>query len=137
MSTSLRRLAVLLLAAGCSGDATAPDTDATAPENRAPAVSGEIPEQYAVVGGVTWTVAGSFTDPDGDSLTFAAASPDTSVVRIVGSSGAGIELAAVGSGAAQVTMTATDPGGLSASTVFRVYHTSSPPRDGARRPTRY
>ena len=121
MSTSLRRLAVLLLAAGCSGDATAPDTgDATAPENRAPAVSGEIPEQYAVVGGLTWTVAGSFTDPDGDSLTFAAASPDTSVVQIVGSSGAGIELAAVGSGAAEVTMTATDPGGLSASTVFRV-----------------
>ena len=81
-----------------------------------------ILDQNAIAGAGSWTAAlvDYFTDPDGDSLTVVAASGDTSVVRVVGNSGSGIELDAVAEGTAVVTMTATDPGGLAAEAAFRV-----------------
>ncbi len=66
--------------------------------------------------GDTAAVDGSeyFTDPDGETLTFAASTSDAAV------SGSVVRVAAVGAGTAIVTVTATDPGGLSAQTPFGV-----------------
>ncbi|MDE0233028.1 MAG: hypothetical protein OXN93_12175 [bacterium] len=124
----------LRLAGGATGGAGTVTVTATDPSglsasasvavtvNRAPEAAGEaVPLQHAVAGGGTWTVAGDFSDPDGDTLTYTASSSDTAVVRVATSFGDGIELEAMGPGEAEVTMTATDPAGLAAATSFSVF----------------
>ena len=64
-------------------------------------------------------VGGAFRDPDGDVLTYGAVSSAPSVAS-VSVSGARLTVTAVGEGAAVVTVTATDPGGLSAAQTFTV-----------------
>ena len=132
MSKRWRTLAVLVLAAGCSGDATAPDpppVEAQSPANRAPVLSGEIPGQRLPGPGeaVSVSVSSYFADADGDPLTFAAFSSDTVVVRAA-AVGDTVRLEAVAPGEAEVTITATDPDGLEATAVFRVIVTPPDPR---------
>lgn len=89
--------------------------------NRRP-VASEIPGQ-SLVGDtepLALDVAGYFADPDGDALTFAAASSDTAVVAI---STAGTVLTLTGGatgGEARVTVTVRDPDGLEAVASFPV-----------------
>ena len=90
--------------------------------NRAPVVSGTPADQRLPGPGrtVEVDVAGVFSDPDGDALTFEAESGDTSVVAVA-VSGFVVTLTGGGTGgAAQATVTATDPDGLAASTSFGV-----------------
>ncbi len=118
-----QKLAALVLAAACSGDATAPDPATVEPEppappaNRAPqATADSIPAQRLPGPGeaVAVAVGTYFTDPDGDALTFAAASADTAVVSAT-MAGDTVRLTGGGTGgAATVTVTASDPAGLSA-----------------------
>ena len=138
-----RKLAALLLAAACSGDATAPDPASIDPEpqppappaNRAPVAAGEIPAQSLVDEEILTfvDVLGTFTDPDGDSLQFNAESSDTSVV-LAGCCAAWnggpwmVWLQSVGRGGATVTVTARDPDGLEARTAFAVDVTENPDR---------
>ena len=68
---------------------------------------------------VTLDMSLYFTDPDGDQLAYTAASSDSAVVRLSVSDGA-VEVGAVSVGAATATITATDPGDLSASQSFTV-----------------
>lgn len=96
---------------------------ATEPEpipNRAPVPSGSIPGQTVAVG-VTATVdvAGYFTDPDGDALTYTATSSNPQTAA-VGVSGSVVTVTASERGEVTVTVTATDPGGLSAQGAFTV-----------------
>ena len=63
--------------------------------------------------------AGAFEDPDGDPLSYAAVSSSPEVVD-ARTMGASVSLTAVGIGTATVRVTATDPGGLSASQSFAV-----------------
>ena len=60
-----------------------------------------------------------FADPDGDALTYTVSS---SALRVVTASAAGarVMLTAVGEGTATIRVTATDPGGLSATQSFTV-----------------
>ena len=85
------------------------------PGNRAPQPSGAIPGQTLTAGGDVRSVnvARYFSDPDGDALTYSARSNRTSVVRpsVARST---VTLAPVRAGTAMVTVTARDPGGLSA-----------------------
>ena len=82
--------------------------------NQAPVAVGQIPPLEMEVGDtVTAPMDGFFSDPDGDTLTYAAESSDTDVVTVA-MTGAFITVTAVGEGGAVVTITATDPGGLSA-----------------------
>ena len=60
-----------------------------------------------------------FSDPDGDELTYTAASSDDAVAT-VSVSGAEVNVTGVAAGSATVTVTATDPGGLSADQMFDV-----------------
>ena len=64
-------------------------------------------------------LAGYFTDPDGDVLTYGAASSDVTIASVA-VSGSVLTIAGVASGAAAVTATATDGGGLSAQQSFAV-----------------
>jgi hypothetical protein len=91
--------------------------------NRAPEARGGINDVTRTVG---WS--GSldlededtlFVDPDGDELTYSAESSDPSVAG-VSITGSVLRTSANAVGTAVVTVTATDPGGLSASVTFDV-----------------
>lgn len=82
--------------------------------NRAPIVRGSIPSFNAAVGDTgSLDVSQFFHEPDGQSLAYEAFSPDPSVVN-ASMDGSVVTLQATGAGTAVVVITATDPGGLSA-----------------------
>ena len=86
--------------------------------NRQPELTDTIPHQSLAPGDtLTLDVSNTFTDPDGDTLTFTVMSDDTTVAT-VSIDGAMVMIVATGEGAAFITVTATDPGGLSASQTF-------------------
>ena len=111
-------VATALLAAACGGDG---GTEPEPPRpNRAPVAAGSIPAQTVAVGeSVSVSVASAFSDPDGDALTYAAAS-SASGVATVAVSGASVSVTGVSIGAATITVTARDAGGLSAQQTFEV-----------------
>lgn len=115
--------ALAALAGACGDGATEP---APTP-NRAPTPSGSIPPQTVAVGETgTVNVAGYFTDPDGDALTYAAASSQVEIATVA-VSGSVVTMTAIGQGVATVTVTATDGGGLSAQQSFTVTVPNRPP----------
>ena len=86
--------------------------------NRAPELTDTIPHQTLAPGDtLTLDVSNTFTDPDGDTLTFTVMSDDTTVAT-VSVDGAMVTIVAVDVGSAFITVTATDPGELSASQAF-------------------
>ncbi|WP_419862126.1 Ig-like domain-containing protein [Candidatus Palauibacter sp.] len=116
------------LAAACGGGDTVdpgpmpppPPPPPPPPANRAPVAGTAIPDQMVVEGQtVAVDISASFSDPDGDTLTYVATTSNAGVVS-VGLSGRTLTLTAVADGAAAVTVRASDPGGLSASQSFAV-----------------
>ena len=90
------------------------------PMNRSPAPTGTLPNRtLAPDDTVDVDVSGAFVDPDGDALSFTASSsaPQVVTARVTGPF---VMLAAASEGAATIRVTATDPGGLSATQVFTV-----------------
>ena len=82
--------------------------------NRAPRAVGEIPDGVLPEGQTfTASVEMFFTDPDGDTLSYEAESSDTTVAT-ASMAGSIITVMAVAEGVATITVTATDPEGLSA-----------------------
>ncbi len=120
--------AVLLLqwAAACGGDGgTTGPVVPPAPANRAPTAAAEIADLSLEAGGVaTVSVSGAFSDPDGDALVYGSTS-DAPGVATVSVSGSEVVVTGVAAGAAEVAVTATDPGGLSATQTFGVTVTSA------------
>ena len=94
----------------CGGDGgTGPSDD-----NRAPAAEGSIPAQTVTAGEVVSLDVGSyFNDPDGDALAYSATTSNPAVASPT-VSGSTLTIAGVSEGSAAVTITATDPGGLTA-----------------------
>ena len=82
--------------------------------NRPPVALGAMPERSILVGGqARWVASEYFEEPDGQELTYTAASSDAGVAEV--SVVAGIVIATGRSlGDATITVTATDPGGLEA-----------------------
>ena len=113
-TTDAARAGVLVLWLGwivaCGGDGgTGPSDD-----NRAPAAEGSIPAQTVMAGEVvSLDVASYFNDPDGDALTYSASTSNPAVASPT-VSGSTLTIAGVSDGSAAVTVTATDPGGLTA-----------------------
>ena len=64
-------------------------------------------------------VSPAFVDPDGDRLTYAVSSSALHVVTVL-AAGARVTLTAMSAGTATIWVTATDPGGLSATQAFTV-----------------
>lgn len=109
-----------LWVATCGGDGateptpTPPPTPPPAPANRAPTAVGSVAAQTVTVGeNVTVNVASNFSDPDGNTLSYSAASSDDAVAT-ASTSGSSVTINGVAAGSATVTVTASDPGGLSA-----------------------
>ena len=93
--------------------------------NRAPVAVGTIADVGVQVDTTaTVDVAGNFSDPDGDALTYSAtsSSPSNATVSVVGSA---VAVRGVSEGAATVTVTARDPGGLTARQSFQVTVTAA------------
>ena len=108
--------ATLLLAwvAACGDGGTEP------PANRAPLAVGTIPPQSLHVGDTaTLDVAGYFTDPDGDTLIYTAGASNPATAT-AGVNGSRVTVAAVTQGSSTISVTATDPDGLSATQSFGV-----------------
>ena len=97
---------------GCDDKGTTPSV------NRAPEAAGEIPAQVVVVETrVVIDLSDYFTDPDGDTLAYSATVSDSRIARVsVLTSSLGVTGVALG--AAIVTVTATDAGGLAATQSF-------------------
>ena len=123
---AIRVLTLVAITAGaalgvatCGGDGgTAPTpvdpTPPTPPANRAPTATGSIAAQTIPAGdSVSVSVAGNFTDPDGNTLSFSAVSSDDAVAT-ASVSGSNVTINGVSAGTATVTVTARDPGGLTA-----------------------
>ncbi|MYA63653.1 MAG: hypothetical protein F4Y21_03165, partial [Gemmatimonadetes bacterium] len=86
--------------------------------NRSPEPVGTIPDETVEVGDpVTADLSPYFTDPDGDALSYTARSSNRRVAR-VSVSGSVVTITAVAKGTANVTTTATDSDGLSATQTF-------------------
>jgi len=84
------------------------------PPNRAPEAVGSIPSIGLPIGGSEPVeVSSYFQDPDGDALTYSADSSDEGVAA-ASMSGSVVTVTGVASGQATVTVTAADPGGLTA-----------------------
>ena len=90
------------------------------PSNRAPTSTGALPDRTMPPDAtLNVDVSRAFVDPDGDALTYAVSSSAPQVVT-ARAAGALVTLTAVGEGAAAIRVTATDPGGLSATQSFTV-----------------
>ncbi|MDE2874324.1 MAG: Ig-like domain-containing protein [Gemmatimonadota bacterium] len=94
--------------------------------NRPPGPRGTIPEQTLYLGDtVTVDLSPYFDDPDGDALTYAAASSNSGVAATV--SGSTVTVTAVAKGTTTVSVTAMDPEGLDASQTFQSTIPNRPP----------
>ena len=111
---------VMVTATDAEGRSATQSFTVTVP-NRAPVPAGTIPRQTLEEGGTgTLALATYFTDPDGDALDYSAVSSNTTVATVVGVTGATLTIRAVRSGTATVTVTARDPGRLTATQTFTV-----------------
>ncbi len=114
-------LAAVAASASCGGDGgtTVPPVDPP-PQNQAPVAVGSIAAVTVDVGATETTdVASNFNDPDGDALTYSAATSDGGVATAT-VSGSAVTTTGVAAGSATVTITARDPGGLTATQTMAV-----------------
>ena len=128
-SVSGARVTVVAIAQGTAtatvtatdpGGLSATHTFGVAIPNRGPLPVDSIPSLELVKGdSATLDVAGHFTDPDGDSLSYSVGTSDAGTAT-ASVSGAEVTLAAIAQGTATVTVSATDPDGLSATQAFEV-----------------
>ena len=90
------------------------------PMNRSPVPAARLPNRtLAPDDTLNVDVSGAFVDPDGDALSFTASSSAPQVLT-ASVTGTFVRLAAAREGAATIRVTATDPGGLSATQAFTV-----------------
>ena len=107
----------ILMAPGAVGTAAIPSAE----RNRAPAAAGTLPNRTLAPGAapVMIDMATKFTDPNNDTLTYAAVSSDTARLGIE-RNGSMVTLTPGSPGRALVTLYATDPGGLTTARGFTV-----------------
>ena len=95
--------------------------------NQSPVRVGTLPDRRLAPNSILDVdVSPAFVEPDGDPLTYAAASTAPQAVTAV-ATGSRVTLTAVGIGAATVRVTAADPRGLLATQLFRVTVTATVP----------
>ena len=106
----------------CSADA-APSTDVWRPSNRPPRAGSDLTRTMDINEVWRWTREqweAAFSDPDGDMLTYTARSSSRAVATVVLPALGGLQISSHAEGSATISITATDPGGLSATLRIRV-----------------
>ena len=117
---------ITVTATDTEGLTVAQDFGVTVP-NQPPLAEGSIPAQTLPVGSVfTVDATGHFSDPDGDSLTYAVTTSDLTVAAAT-ATGSTVTVTALSGGEARVTLTATDIEGAGATLVFPVTVPNRPP----------
>ena len=107
----------------CNDEGTSPTA------NRPPEANGEIPAQVRVIGSSSVVdISDYFMDPDGDSLTFSATVSDSHVATI-SVAGSSLRITGLALGTTTVTVTATDPDGLTANQPFALTIRTQPSVD--------
>ena len=107
-------LAAVMWIASCGGDGGTTVTPPPPPANRAPTAVGSIAAQTITAGeSATVNVSSNFNDPDGDALTYSAATSDAGVAT-ASVAGSNVTVTGVAAGSATVTVTARDPDGATA-----------------------
>ncbi|MDE2981350.1 MAG: hypothetical protein OXU74_09155 [Gemmatimonadota bacterium] len=102
------------------GGLTAEQSFTVSVANRAPTAVGRLPDLTIVRDeNRTLRISGYFSDPDGDVLTYAGATADPGIAR-ASVSGAAVTLTGVTVGETTLTLTATDPEGLTATQTSRL-----------------
>ena len=99
------------------------------PVNRAPTAVGSISNVTLQVGGssATRSVSGKFSDPDNDTLTYSVNSPSPSIARVsISGSTVTVRPRAAGT-TGKIIVTASDPGGLTATQDFTATVEEPPP----------
>ena len=110
---------VIVSAEDPDGGAVEQSVQVTVP-NRGPVVVGSIPARAIAVGETeSVDVVSYFRDPDGDALSYAAASSDARIAGI-SVSGGSVAVTALAKGLATITVEARDPQGLIAQQRFQV-----------------
>ena len=119
--TALRKGAATVTVTATDTEGLAATLDfAVTVSNQPPVTVGAVPADTVPVGEFRQLNAPSlFSDPDGDTLVFAATSSDSTVVTAAVAGGA-VTVAAIAKGEATVTVTATDTEGLAATQTFAV-----------------
>ena len=113
-------LAVAIWVASCGGGDGGMTKPPPPPPNRAPTAVGSIAAQTITAGeSATVNVSSNFNDPDGDALTYTAATSDAGVAT-ASVAGSTVTITGVAAGSATITVTARDPGGLSATQTISV-----------------
>lgn len=124
---------ITVTAADPDGETATQSFQVTVP-NRAPETVGTIPAQTATEGGTkTLVLQPYFNDPDGDALTYTATSANPAVA-VATVSGSVLTIRAIGAGFSVITITATDPGGLTATQIVTIQvsaRNSAPQPQGA------
>ena len=117
--SSLFAAAFILTACGGGGGGSTPATPVTPVTNGTPIVSSAVANQTAQVGyAFSLDLAGTFTDPDGDTLTVTADfGADNKGLSLNGTTLSGTPDS---DGTITVTCTATDPSGASVSDTFEI-----------------
>ena len=107
----------IVMAQGAVGTAAIP----AAERNRAPTAAGTLPDRTLAPDAAPMTIdmTTKFTDPDNDTLTYTAASSD-SVRLAITRNGSMATLTPGSPGRILVTLSATDPGGLTTARCFTV-----------------
>ena len=114
-------LAAVMWVASCGGDGgtIVPPTPPPTP-NQSPAAVGSIAAQTITEGeSATVNVSSNFNDPDGDALTYTAATSDAGVAT-ASVAGSTVTIAGVAAGSATITVTARDPDGATATQTISV-----------------
>ncbi len=88
--------------------------------NRAPQARGSIPPQSVIEGeSIQVNLVSSFSDPDGDALTYSTTSSHVDIASVTVAAST-VTATGVAPGSTRVTARATDPGGLTAEQSFSV-----------------
>lgn len=114
---------VLVALSSCGGDEPAVTPP---PVNQAPIAVGSIPAQEVpATDTVTVDVSAYFNDPDNDRLVYSATTSNASVAT-ASVAGAIVSVVALTKGTATVTVTASDPGGLTAAQTLDITVVAKP-----------
>lgn len=117
----------LLVAMGQRGSTGSYRLSVTAIVNRAPQPAGSISGPPPLTErGALWSVdvSGKFTDPDNDTLSYTAESSDNAIAT-ANAVGSTVTITPLAAGTATITVTATDPGGRTATQEFSMTVNSS------------